>query len=175
MTTTEPKKIGRPPLTNRAQLIAAARAYGFRDLSVGAVTRACGVKYSTFYRHFRSYDELVAALVDDVLAEVHWPAAGLPWRQHLTALADALTDVTGRWPGLAAALSAMTDEPLRLADARVLACEVLVRDGHDAIDTWVGVDLVVHAVIGRSRRNAASPIADRVTLALDGLAARSQS
>lgn len=171
MTTTEPKRIGRPPLTSRAQILNAARAIGFRDLSVGAVTRAVGRKYSSFYRHYASHDELIAALVNEALAEQTWPTAA-GWRPHLDALTDTLTSTVAEWPGLPDAIRPLLgteQEPGRLTDARVTAELRLV-----AADIRPGLaDTAVDTVITLALTDR--PHRDGITLVLDGLTARSES
>lgn len=105
MTETESRparRTGRPPLTDRATLLAAARELGFSDLTVGAVTARVGVKYSTFYRHFPSLEALVAALVDDVVTDGVFPATDEGrWQEQMLAFAAATFDVMAEHPGLA--------------------------------------------------------------------------
>lgn len=167
---------GRPPLTDRRELLGAARELGFRDLTVGAVMSHVDRKYSTFYRHFRSLEEIRHALAVDVFDVVAWPAPG-PWRAHLAALADALTDVTVRWPGLTDTLAEMQHEPAVVADARGRATELLVAAGFDPDDAVGGVDAAMFAATGtpgtvRDDDQAREAVAARVGLVLDGLAAR---
>lgn len=105
MTETESRparRTGRPPLTDRATLLAAALRLGFSDLTVGAVTARVGVKYSTFYRHFPSLEALVAALVDDVVTDGVFPATDEGrWQEQMLAFAAATFDVMAEHPGLA--------------------------------------------------------------------------
>lgn len=58
-------------IRNRARLIEAA-AKAFReqglDVSVNAIARAAGVNIATLYRHFPAKEDLVAAVIEQVLA-----------------------------------------------------------------------------------------------------------
>jgi AcrR family transcriptional regulator len=114
MTATQTRRrsrTGRPPLTNRATLLAAAAEIGLPQLTVSAVTTAVGVKYSTFYRHFPSLAALTAALADQAFAELELPDPGIGWRDYLTATASSLTELLARHPGLANAAVGLPELP----------------------------------------------------------------
>lgn len=106
------RRTGRPPLTDRRSLLAAARGIGFDGLTVGAVTAAAGVKYSTFYRHFPSLDALTSALVDHVCAdELELPGPGRSWQESVLDTCVALTRVLDRYPGMSAAVVSLPEWP----------------------------------------------------------------
>ncbi|RZT88757.1 TetR family transcriptional regulator [Pseudonocardia sediminis] len=114
MTEEKPRRTGRPPLTDRTALLAAAREIGFADLTVGTVTAKVGVKYSTFYRHFPSFDALLSAAVDEILAETEFPAPGQPWQKYLTQTSATLFLLLHRHPGMAQAIVALPERPCRM-------------------------------------------------------------
>ncbi|MEJ8279379.1 TetR/AcrR family transcriptional regulator [Pseudonocardia spirodelae] len=147
MTETESRparRTGRPPLTDRATLLAAARELGFSDLTVGAVTARVGVKYSTFYRHFPSLEALVAALVDDVVTEDVFPATEGRWQEQLLAFAAATFDVMAAHPGLAPALVRLPDAPAAMLGAFRRLTDILLEAGFTAEDAVIGASTVMH-------------------------------
>lgn len=138
MNPSKPRRSGRPPLTDRAGLLAAARAIGFADLTVGAVTARVGVKYSTFYRHFPSFETLLGAAVDEVLAETPFPEPAQPWQKHLVQTSATLFELLRRHPGLAQAIVALPERPDRLLALFRQTTDVLLEAGLDATDTVLG-------------------------------------
>ncbi|MBW0102752.1 TetR/AcrR family transcriptional regulator [Pseudonocardia sp. KRD291] len=138
MTDVRPRRTGRPPLTDRATLLAAAREIGFADLTVGTVTAKVGVKYSTFYRHFSSYEALLSAAVDEVLAETTFPEPAQPWRTHISGTSAAMFELLHRNPGLAHAIVALPERPDRLVTLFRQTSEVLLEAGFDGKDTVLG-------------------------------------
>ena len=147
MTAENRRRTGRPPLTDRASLLAAARRIGFADLTVGTVTAAVGVKYSTFYRHFASFEALQGALVDDVLGEIVFPAPAAPWPQHLRDTARVMFEALHRHPGLARAIASLPERPTRLVELFVGTTEVLLAAGFDGADTALGATGVFELTI----------------------------
>ena len=147
MTDTESRparRTGRPPLTDRATLLAAARELGFSDLTVGAVTAGVGVKYSTFYRHFPSLESLVAALADDVVTDDVFPATEGRWQEELPAFAAAIFDVMAEHPGLAPALVRLPDTPEAMLTAYRRLTDRLLAAGFDAEDAALGAGTAMH-------------------------------
>ncbi|WP_060712682.1 TetR/AcrR family transcriptional regulator [Pseudonocardia sp. HH130629-09] len=142
MTETESRparRTGRPPLTDRATLLAAARELGFSDLTVGAVTARVGVKYSTFYRHFPSLEALVAALVDDVVTDGVFPATDEGrWQEQMLAFAAATFDVMAEHPGLAPAMVRLPESPEALLSAFRRLTDRLLESGFTAEDAVLG-------------------------------------
>ncbi|ALE72821.1 Transcriptional regulator, TetR family [Pseudonocardia sp. Ae168_Ps1] len=141
MTETESKparRTGRPPLTDRATLLAAARDLGFSDLTVGAVTARVGVKYSTFYRHFPSLESLVAALVDDVVTDDAFPDTGGRWQDQLLAFTGATFDVMAQHPGLAPAMVRLPNAPEAMLAAFRRCTDQLIAAGFPADDAVLG-------------------------------------
>ncbi|MDN5914071.1 MAG: TetR/AcrR family transcriptional regulator [Pseudonocardia sp.] len=138
MTEENPRRTGRPPLTDSAALLAAARRIGFVDLTVGAVTAAVGVKYSTFYRHFPSVESLLSALVDQVLDETPFPEPGPPWQEHLARTSATMFDLLRSHPGLAQALARLPERPDRLVEIWAGTTDVLLAAGFSGKDAVLG-------------------------------------
>ena len=78
----------------RAGLLAgAARAFaerGVRGSSMQSIAAAAGVAKATLYNHFRTKDDVIAALVGAELERLTALAADLPLREALAILADEL-------------------------------------------------------------------------------------
>lgn len=138
VTDVRPRRTGRPPLTDRATLLAAAREIGFADLTVGTVTAKVGVKYSTFYRHFASFEALLSAAVDEVLADTAFPEPAQPWQDHIARTSAAMFDLLHRNPGLAHAVVALPERPGRLVALFRQTSDVLLEAGFDGKDTVLG-------------------------------------
>lgn len=151
MTDTESRparRTGRPPLTDRATLLAAARELGFSDLTVGAVTARVGVKYSTFYRHFPSLEALVAALADDVLTEDTFPALGEgSWQEDLLSVAAATFDVLAAHPGMAPALVRLPQAPDIVMTLFRKLTDRLLKAGFGAEDAALGAGSALHMAL----------------------------
>lgn len=160
MTETESRparRTGRPPLTDRATLLAAARELGFSDLTVGAVTARVGVKYSTFYRHFPSLEALVAALVDDVVTDGVFPATDEGrWQEQMLAFAAATFDVMAEHPGLAPAMVRLPESPEALLSAFRRLTDRLLESGFTAEDAVLGASTAFQ--MGMQPWLAASPL-----------------
>lgn len=160
MTETESRparRTGRPPLTDRATLLAAARELGFSDLTVGAVTARVGVKYSTFYRHFPSLEALVAALVDDVVTDDVFPSTDEGrWQEQMLAFAAATFDVMAEHPGLAPAMVRLPESPEAMLSAFRRLTDRLLEAGFSAEDATLGASTTIH--MGMQPWLAAGPL-----------------
>ncbi|MET0188482.1 MAG: hypothetical protein ABW212_05750 [Pseudonocardia sediminis] len=131
-------RTGRPPLTDRVAILAAARRIGFTGLTVGTVTAEVGVKYSTFYRHFASFEHLQSAMVDAVLSEAEFPAPEGPWRSYLARTSARMVDLLTEHPGLAQVIITLPERPDRLVELFGQATQVLLGAGFDARDAVLG-------------------------------------
>lgn len=141
------RRIGRPPLTDRGALLAAARGIGFAGLTVGSVTAAVGVKYSTFYRHFPSLDALVTALVDTVCQEeLEFPPPGLSWQDTLLGTCEAAQAVLDRYPGMAAAVVGLPEMPPQILEIYRRLTDTLTDAGFDAERAALGAICALETV-----------------------------
>lgn len=150
MTDVRPRRAGRPALTDRASLLAAARRVGFVGLTVGTVTAEAGVKYSTFYRHFASFDRLQSAMVHDVLTETEFPEPVGPWPDYLAATSACMVELLNANPGLAGAVIGLPERPERLVELFGQATEVLLEAGFDAVDVVLGATAVFDLAVTTS-------------------------
>lgn len=99
-----PRRRGRPPKMSRAEIIDAALAVGFRDLTVVAVADHLNVRHTSLYTHISGYDDLCAAALQQVFDDVTWPDQIGGWRAYLWADAMTVWDQFARHPGMGAVL-----------------------------------------------------------------------
>lgn len=141
------RRTGRPPLTDRTALLAAAREIGFPGLTVGAVTAKVGVKYSTFYRHFPSLEALLAALVEDVMEEAKFPEPAGPWQEHLREACSALFELFAKHPGLAAAIVRLPDLPRRGLEVFQQMTDLMLAAGFAPEDAAIGANAALETAV----------------------------
>jgi len=94
----------REPLTSAAIVRAARRlieARGVGACSMRTLVGALGVQAPALYRRIRSKDELLALVLDDVMGDMTFPAAGA-WQEQLAEIMRRLRAVFARRPALAA-------------------------------------------------------------------------
>ncbi len=161
----EPRPLRQDAARNRRHLLdAARRVFGHDGLGCGveAVAREAGVGTGTLYRHFPSKDELIAALIEDLSADV------------LRSAQDALArgDGTGLWEFLRAAGALQADyqgllyrlwvgaSPTRLTEIRSCVGR-LVDDAHRHGTLAADVEqpdivVVLHGLRGVIEANAGS-------------------
>ena len=128
-------------------MLAAAREIGFAGLTIGSVTAAVGVKYSTFYRHFPSLDALVTALVDAVCEdEFELPPPGRGWQDTVLGTCEAVRALLDRYPGMAAAVVALPRLPAQVLEIYRLLTETLTGAGFDAERAALGAVCALETV-----------------------------
>ena len=81
---TRPARLGRPtgprPGFSRDDVVDAALEIGIAEFTLTAVAKHLGVAVSGLYRTISSREDLLAACLERIAAEVDVPAAGLPMR-----------------------------------------------------------------------------------------------
>ena len=142
-----PRRTGRPPLTDRATLLAAAREVGLTSLTVGAVTTRVGVKYSTFYRHFSSLEALLTAVVDEIYAEAEFPDPHGRWQDYVIEMSGALFEVMAKHPGLALTVLRLPALPERAVEAYRRLTASLVTAGFDQDEAALGATTILEMVM----------------------------
>ena len=91
----------RDPLTRERVLDRALRMAdedGLEGMSMRRLGQALGVEAMTLYHHVGRKEQLVAALVDRVYAEVAQPGPGRPWQTAVREIAVSAHEVFGRHP-----------------------------------------------------------------------------
>lgn len=92
----------RPALIDRTAVLAAtlelADAKGLTAVSMRAVADRLGVTPMALYRHVGDKQQLLDGLVEQLLLELPLPDPALPWRDRLTAMANAIRATARRHP-----------------------------------------------------------------------------
>jgi AcrR family transcriptional regulator len=158
----QPRPTGRPPLTSPAKLLSAAWEIGLDGLTIGRVTAAAGVKYSTFYRHFRSREALISAMVDDavlrVCGAVEGEAPAVDAGDEMVRAARLLGGELDARPGLAAALVAQPWPPVPLASIRDVLGRRLQYGGVSTSSSGVVAELLISSVVFTHLVTAHAPL-----------------
>ncbi|MFE2294871.1 TetR/AcrR family transcriptional regulator [Streptomyces sp. NPDC059452] len=125
----------------------AALAEGVAVFSMPGVAARLGVSHSTLYRYVDSRDDLVRAAVERAAVRTGWPPADLPWRELLTAFADAVWAACDAFPGLAEVLLTTPAAPPVMVDRLGGYGVALVEAGLSTRDAAVAVDFVGDLVL----------------------------
>lgn len=102
-------RTGRPPVTSRAEILAAARRIIDRDGATGLTLRGLaaelGIGTATLYRHVRDREDLLVQLLDELAGQIDLPAAADSPRDRILAAATAVHDALASWPWAAEVLT----------------------------------------------------------------------
>lgn len=94
MTTTEPRRRGRPRQISREQIVDAAVRLGTDDLRMSDVAKALDVGSAALYNHVRDRDELLALVAARIMDETEYddfePGPDATWQEWITAFAQAV-------------------------------------------------------------------------------------
>jgi AcrR family transcriptional regulator len=102
-------RTGRPPVTSRAQILAAARKLidqgGWEKLTIRGLAGELGIGATTLYHHVRDKEDLLLLLLNEYAGQI--PAPDLPAdpRDRIVAAATALHDSLAAWPWAAEVLT----------------------------------------------------------------------
>ncbi|MFB6424275.1 TetR/AcrR family transcriptional regulator [Streptomyces microflavus] len=144
------RRPGRAPSLTRDAVADAALAEGVAVFSMPGVAARLGVSHSTLYRYVDSRDDLVRVAIERAAARTDWPPADLPWRELLTAFADAVWAACDASPGLAEVLLTTPAAPRVMVDRLGGYGVALVRAGLSTRDAAVAVDFVGDLVLSSS-------------------------
>jgi AcrR family transcriptional regulator len=103
-------RTGRPPLTSRAQILAAARGLidrdGWEKLTVRRLAAELGIGATTLYHHIRNKDDLLVLLLNDHIDQLGRPQLPDDPGDRIVVAATAMHDALAAWPWAAEILSA---------------------------------------------------------------------
>ncbi|MFF4546802.1 TetR/AcrR family transcriptional regulator [Streptomyces sp. NPDC001435] len=103
-------RTGRPPLTSRAQILAAARGLidrdGWEKLTVRRLAAELGIGATTLYHHIRNKDDLLVLLLNDHIDQLERPQLPSDPGDRIVVAATAMHDALAAWPWAAEVLSA---------------------------------------------------------------------
>jgi AcrR family transcriptional regulator len=101
---------GRPPLTSRTQILAAARTLidrdGWEKLTVRKLAAELGLGVTTLYHHVRDKEDLQVQLFNDYADQIDRPALPADPRERIITAATAMHDSLAAWPWAAEVLTA---------------------------------------------------------------------
>jgi AcrR family transcriptional regulator len=145
-----------------AAAAAQAQECGLDSVSSRTLAARLGVTPMALYRHVRDMDEIVAALVDDLLVTVGLPDPALDWRDWLERAAWSLRDLFAEYPE---ALGLFSRQPVTTGAARArveAAVGVLGQSGFTGGDAIRAYAVVHTYTIGfcsleAGRRRAPAP------------------
>lgn len=149
--------MGRPALFQRSDFVKAGLAFvdegGLENLSLRSLGDRLGASHTAIYSHFRDKEELLAAMLDEMVFEMNLDANvldALEPREAMRTLALWVRDALLRHPRLLPAFS-ITNATLQSGPAlTTVACRVLERGGVAPSDVPVVYSILESYVIGSS-------------------------
>ncbi|GIM96269.1 TetR/AcrR family transcriptional regulator [Paractinoplanes toevensis] len=128
-------RTGRPPVTSRAEILAAARGLidesGWEKLTIRRLAGELGIGATTLYHHVRDKEDLLLLLLNEYAAQAPFPDLPDDPRERIVVAAAAMRDTLAGWPWAAEVLT--TDGFLGLlGGSAVRLVEVIVAAAEDA-------------------------------------------
>jgi AcrR family transcriptional regulator len=103
-------RTGRPPVTSRAQILAAARQLidrdGWEKLTIRGLAAEIGMGATTLYHHVRDKEDLLLLLLNEYVDQLPRPDLPGKPRDRIIAAAAAIHDALAAWPWAAEILTA---------------------------------------------------------------------
>jgi len=137
-------RTGRPPVTSRAQILAAARELidrdGWEKLTIRGLAGSLGIGATTLYHHVRDKEDLQILLVSEYAEQIPHPVLPSAPRDRIIAAALALHGGLAAWPWVAEVVT--TDGFLaRVGESALSLVDTIVTG---AIDHGCTPDEAVH-------------------------------
>lgn len=102
-------RTGRPPVTSRAEILAAARQVierdGWEKLTVRRLAAEIGIGTTTLYHHVRDREDLLVQLLNEHVDQTLPPELSGEPRERILAAATAIHDSLAEWPWAAEILT----------------------------------------------------------------------
>ena len=122
-------RVGRPPVTSRAEILTAARRLidqdGWEKLTIRRLAAEIGIGATTLYHHVRDKEDLLFLLIREYAEQIPHPELPDEPRDRIVAASIAIHDALAAWPWAAEVLT--TDGFLaRLGDSALELVEVIV-------------------------------------------------
>ncbi|MFG2004027.1 TetR/AcrR family transcriptional regulator [Spirillospora sp. NPDC048911] len=129
-----PGRTGRPPVTSRAQILAAARLLidrdGWERLTIRRLAAEIGIGATTLYHHVRDKDDLVVQLVNEYVDQVARPELPDDPRGRIIVAWATIHDALANWP-LGAEVLTADGFLARLGDSALWFAETIVAGAVD--------------------------------------------
>jgi AcrR family transcriptional regulator len=95
-------RTGRPPVTSRAQILAAARQLiddeGWERLTIRGLAGRLGIGPTTLYHHVRDKQDLLILLLNEYSGQIHRPELPAEPRERIVVAATTMHDALAAWP-----------------------------------------------------------------------------
>ncbi|GIF17492.1 AcrR family transcriptional regulator [Actinoplanes tereljensis] len=102
-------RTGRPPVTSRAAILAAARGLidegGWEKLTIRRLAGELGIGATTLYHHVRDKEDLLLLLLNEYAAQAPFPELPADPRERIVVAAAAMRDTLAGWPWAAEVLT----------------------------------------------------------------------
>ncbi|MCF3180149.1 TetR/AcrR family transcriptional regulator [Streptomyces polychromogenes] len=127
-------RTGRPPVTSRTQILAAAHLLidrdGWEKLTIRRLAAELGIGATTLYHHIQNKEDLLVLLLNDYIDRLGRPPLPEDPRERIVAAATAMHDALAAWPWAAEILT--VDGFVGLLDESALwMVEAVVSGAHD--------------------------------------------
>ena len=144
-------RLGRPtgprPGFSRDDVVDAALEIGIAEFTLTAVAKQLGVAVSGLYRTITSREDLLAACLERIAAQIEVPRPGKRWPDTVRAHAEAVWEMLERYPGLAGVIMGVPWAHQVFARPVSQACQALIEGGLEADEAGVVLDFVGDTVI----------------------------
>jgi transcriptional regulator, TetR family len=141
------KPTGPRPGFTRDDVVEAALGLGIAEFTLTAVAKRMGVAVSGLYRTISSREDLLAACLERIAAQVEIPSPRASWPDTVRVHAEAIWAMLEGHPGLAGVIMGVPWAHQLFAGPVSEACQVLVDGGLSTEEAGVVLDFVGDTVI----------------------------
>ena len=141
------KPTGPRPGFTRDDVVEAALGLGIAEFTLTAVAKRMGVAVSGLYRTISSREDLLAACLERIAAQVDVPRSEDNWPDAVRAHVESVWGMLEDYPGLAGVIMRVPWAHQLFAGPVSQACQVLVDGGLGAEEAGVVLDFVGDTVI----------------------------
>ena len=166
-------RTGRPPVTSRGQILAAARVLierdGWERLTVRRLAAELGIGATTLYHHVRDKEDLLLLLINEHAGGITWVVPSTGPRDRVVAAAVALHDGLAAWPWATEVISVdgfvgrLDEDALRTVEAIVGGAADAGCTPERAVEVFRSIwyytvgEILVRARTARARRHETGP------------------
>ena len=141
------KRTGPRPGFTRNDVVEAALELGVADFTLTAVAKRLGVAVSGLYRTISSREDLLAACLEQIAAQVDVPRSDANWPEAVRAHVESIWGMLEDYPGLAGVIMKVPWAHQLFTAPVAQACQNLVDGGLSPEDAGVVLDFVGDTVI----------------------------
>lgn len=176
-------RTGRPPVTSRGEILAAARRLidrdGWEKLTVRRLAAEIGVGATTLYHHVRDKEDLLVQLLNEYVEGIERPVLPDDPRERVVAAATAMHDGLAGWPWAAEVLTVdgfvglLGESALWLVETIVAGAVASGRTREEAVAVFRGIwyytvgEILVRAHSVRRHAHGKRPPDDAIDFTFD--------